>query len=400
MVPAFDLLILHAFLASYFFGQVYAALTNRTIDDTDTYITLVICRLVACRDPDATSARPDLGLALLAKPVVCYSVIKCRGLIRVGSCYLRPMVPKKSKNIQALGKHLCLYGEVTACPSLGFTIDGNLRVLRRTAESVRLPPWSAVYIYGIDIANPANITFGMSSPPLTSFHYYGGDGYVYNSLFFLATGLDPTVQHPVTWILSQSISSGVGEAGLLDYALVTVDQAYPSSSSPMGSSTLSLPFVSFTAQPPHKFLTMAYDYRGSSIRSPETTGSSAIHATMLKSKTGAIIGIVLGVVGALVFLAIGTAFIFRCRRTITRRVGETSYAVEPYQLHAGAPITPTYKPSPNGDSLALTLNSKPPLVPVVMTRDLHHLDAARARDLEERLQNLEELVASRPPGYS
>lgn len=101
---------------------------------------------------------------------------------------------------------------------------------------------SAVYIYGIDWFDDSNVTFAMENPPLTGFHYWRGTGYVYDVLFFSATGLDPTAQHIVTWVNTP----GEADNGsmLFDYALVTVDQ--PQSSSTSGSSTL-LSYVPFIA---------------------------------------------------------------------------------------------------------------------------------------------------------
>jgi hypothetical protein len=86
-----------------------------------------------------------------------------------------------------------------------------------------------VYIYGIDVPNPANVTFAMSNPSTTSFHYYSGDGYIYNSLFFSAHNLDASVQHTVTWLMETS--SVGGRSALFDWAMVTIDQADASSSS-------------------------------------------------------------------------------------------------------------------------------------------------------------------------
>jgi hypothetical protein len=82
----------------------------------------------------------------------------------------------------------------------------------------------------------------MENPPLTGFHYRRGSGYVYDVLFFSATGLDPTVQHIVTWVNTP----GEADNGsmLFDYAQVTVD--LPQSSASGGSTSLS--YVPFIAQ--------------------------------------------------------------------------------------------------------------------------------------------------------
>ncbi|KAJ6595799.1 hypothetical protein DFH09DRAFT_1024671 [Mycena vulgaris] len=105
---------------------------------------------------------------------------------------------------------------------------------------------SAVYIYGTDVFDPANISFSMNNPPITSFHYYSGTSFRYKSLFFKATGLDANAQHTVTWILEQSSAGGI--AASFDYAVFTVDQAEPSSSvSPSSTNSASTTSISTTS---------------------------------------------------------------------------------------------------------------------------------------------------------
>ncbi|KAJ6555982.1 hypothetical protein B0H19DRAFT_1262104 [Mycena capillaripes] len=98
---------------------------------------------------------------------------------------------------------------------------------------------SAVYIYGIDtIMNQAgNITFDMSELSVTAFHYPGKQDYVYNSLFFSATSLDPTIEPTVTWTVKRSTSTPAGEAALFDYAVIIQDQLASPSNPAVGSST-------------------------------------------------------------------------------------------------------------------------------------------------------------------
>ncbi|KAJ7029429.1 hypothetical protein C8F04DRAFT_1116345 [Mycena alexandri] len=90
----------------------------------------------------------------------------------------------------------------------------------------------AVYIYGIDLENPANITFeldGNSEP----FHYYSGsEQFVFRSLFFSATGLTANVNHTVSWVVHATKTNGT--TGLFDYALLTVDE---SSAAPSGTAS-------------------------------------------------------------------------------------------------------------------------------------------------------------------
>ncbi|KAJ7814610.1 hypothetical protein B0H14DRAFT_3476903 [Mycena olivaceomarginata] len=142
---------------------------------------------------------------------------------------------------------------------------------------------AAAYIYGIDVADPANISFAMNNPTKESFHYYSGGGYVYNSLFFSATSLDPKAQHTVTWILETS--SNGGGPGLFDYAVVTVDQATDSSSS-SASSTNS---VGSSLGPSSSTIKFRVSHECWIIRWPSH------HYRTTQSKTGPIVGAVVGV---------------------------------------------------------------------------------------------------------
>jgi hypothetical protein len=93
---------------------------------------------------------------------------------------------------------------------------------------------NAVYIYGIDVHNPANISFSLNDPPLKSFYYHDtGDRniYVYDSLFFQAVNLAPDTQHTVMWVLEKGgPGTPGGGSALFDYAVVTTNEAEPSSS--------------------------------------------------------------------------------------------------------------------------------------------------------------------------
>ncbi|KAJ6536199.1 hypothetical protein B0H19DRAFT_383109 [Mycena capillaripes] len=181
MIPTVVALVLSAFLAWSSGGQVHAVLTNTTIDDTDfqhwSYGTL----------------QQGAWTSVTAQ---------------------------------------------TLCPNCSAQPDPTKVVNQSWHDGYRTTgafafQGSAVYIYGIDWFDDSNVTFAMENPPLTGFHYWRGSGYVYDVLFFSATGLDPTVQHIVTWVNTP----GEADNGsmLFDYALVTVDQ--PQSSSASGSST-------------------------------------------------------------------------------------------------------------------------------------------------------------------
>ncbi|KAJ7108483.1 hypothetical protein C8R44DRAFT_743771 [Mycena epipterygia] len=256
---------------------------------------------------------------------------------------------------------------------------------------------SAIYIYGIDVVNPANVTFSMSNPPMASFHAYGGGETLYQSLFFAASALDPSAEHTVTWILE---AWNDGSTALFDYAVVTVDQ-------PDASAAASTASESHTAGP-----------------------APAAHN---KSKTGSIVGGVVGGIGTLALLGALLVFLRRRRRrhslgrnTTTPIDGGTekydappssglfsagysavssdSEAVvgEPYQtLAVDAPAPPTIRslPAPPSRSSAKDAGS------VVLAWDAHPQRPEASRDLtsletvEERLRNLEALTAQ-PPAYN
>ncbi|KAF7289174.1 hypothetical protein MIND_01378500 [Mycena indigotica] len=94
---------------------------------------------------------------------------------------------------------------------------------------------SAVYIYGIDLANPANVSFSFDGQP-AGFHLYtGAEGFVFKSLFFSRSGLSSSGNHTVEWVLRTSKTNGT--TALFDYAMITVDAATSSSNTPPGSTS-------------------------------------------------------------------------------------------------------------------------------------------------------------------
>jgi hypothetical protein len=56
---------------------------------------------------------------------------------------------------------------------------------------------SDVYIYGIDLVNPANLSFALDGKPQEAHHYAGTDQFVFRALFFAAQDLVPGVNHAV-----------------------------------------------------------------------------------------------------------------------------------------------------------------------------------------------------------
>ncbi|KAJ7064846.1 hypothetical protein C8F01DRAFT_777205 [Mycena amicta] len=264
--------------------------------------------------------------------------------------------------------------------------DGNLRSGSFTFQGV------AVYIYGIDVQDPANISFGMSNPPISAFHYKDtGGGFIYDSLFFFADGLDGTSPRTVTWNEESNSISG-GGAGIFDYAVVTVDQSATSSTS--GGPTSSAPI-------------------------PSANNSSG--STRKSSKVEPIAGGVVAAVAALVILA-GAFYCLKRRHRSTLRApapylslqkiengnelmpsasSNPSYTDEPFQpaLSSSPPPVSTI---PRSVDVVSSSNPKEPTVlawiPSPTTPAVAH---ARDADVEQRLRNLEAMVADQgPPAYA
>ncbi|KAJ6502822.1 hypothetical protein C8R47DRAFT_1210872 [Mycena vitilis] len=140
---------------------------------------------------------------------------------------------------------------------------------------------SAVYIYGIDLSNPANISFTLDGATAPYHYYAGSEQFVFKSLFFAATNLSPgNVNHTVSWILHATATNGT--TGLIDYAVITTDESTVASSGTASPSSTELPSAS----------------------------------TKSKSKTGPIVG---GVVGGLAFIVGAGVALFLLRRCNSRR---------------------------------------------------------------------------------
>ncbi|KAF7339699.1 hypothetical protein MSAN_02185300 [Mycena sanguinolenta] len=355
-------MLLLPFLAFLAFKQSYATLSNITIDDTNSTFWTFVGSYNA-----VTPSTPCSGCVAQPDPGLAYNSTWHDGALRSGS----------------------------------FVFQGT-----------------AVYIFGIDVLNPANVSFAMSNPTVNSFHYYSGSTYGYNALFFSATNLDSSVQHTVTWLMEQS--SVGGESALFDYAIVTLDLADTSSSATGGaSSTGSASVPSVSASP-----------------SPSAVPSK-------KSKTGAIVGAVVGVVVGLALLGMLIGLYLRRRRSIGATMGDidpdhdfdgrptlsspdmashgtsgvAQYTVEPYQplgfpppqpvVHSETSDTATMSASMSAVSMAAapseSTSLKRPPAPAVLGWEPNDPSSQRARNLEveERLRHLEELVAaSQPPSYS
>ncbi|KAK7017164.1 hypothetical protein R3P38DRAFT_2985761 [Favolaschia claudopus] len=149
---------------------------------------------------------------------------------------------------------------------------------------------SAVYIFGIDLTNPANISFTLDKTA-AGFHYYAGnERFIYNALFFSTQNLDPNSNHTVAWTLHSTPTNGT--AALFDYAILTID----------ASSTSASPSASQTNPPP-------------------SANSKS------KSKTGPIVG---GVVGGLAAIALVTLALFFFRRRKQKPRDATPTDVHPF----------------------------------------------------------------------
>jgi hypothetical protein len=80
---------------------------------------------------------------------------------------------------------------------------------------------SAVYIFGIDQAiSQPNIAFTLGSIQQVH-HYTGTERFVYDALFFSATGLASDQTHTVNWVFNFANTDVEVQAALFDYAVVT-----------------------------------------------------------------------------------------------------------------------------------------------------------------------------------
>ncbi|KAJ7714610.1 hypothetical protein B0H16DRAFT_1899044 [Mycena metata] len=222
-----------------------ATLTNVTIDDTD------LSHFTWTQDPDTTQA--TIPWAAVSPSTPC------------AYCSAQP----QTTDIQNQTWH-----------------DGS----NNSAGSLTFQG-PAVYIYGIDLDNPANITFELDGNP-APFHYYSGsEQFVFRSLFFSATNLPANVNHTVSWLLHATKTNG--STGLFDYAVVTVDGS--SSATPSGSA------------------------------SGSRSSNAANLKSSKKSKAGPIAG---GVVGGLALIALVALALCLMRRQRRKRTA-TAAVVEP-----------------------------------------------------------------------
>ncbi|KAJ6564097.1 hypothetical protein B0H19DRAFT_1067690 [Mycena capillaripes] len=341
-----------------FFTPSLAALTNLTIDDSD------LAYFTWTEDPGVAPV-PTLPWAAISPTTPC---LYCSAQPQTADIYQQT------------------WHDGTNNSAGSFTFQG-----------------SAVYIYGIDLSNPANISFtldGNAAP----FHYYAGsEQFVFKSLFFSATALPPTVKHTVSWVLHATKTNG--STGLFDYAVITVDE---STAAPSGTSASSQ----------------------SSGTSPPSTQSRS------KSKIGPFLGGLIG--GVALIAAIGIAVVFlrrRRRRTpdapLLQGEGEAPQTreasgqarptdLQPFTEQAPSPLSatpgsekmldaawmnpalslPTTTSIPSTSTTDLSESSAPPSSAVPLSSTTR--DTEREIVLEDRIAQLEAQVQqhiAQPPPY-
>ncbi|KAF7316310.1 hypothetical protein MIND_00149700 [Mycena indigotica] len=229
-----------------------------------------------------------------------------------------------------------------------------------------------VYIYGIDVPRPGNITFTIDDPPSSSSYFFDSGTILYESLFFHAQGLDGAKQHTVNW--SVALGPGGGGSVLLDYAVVTVNQTETGPASPTS-----------------------------------------------KLKVGPIVGGVVAGVVALAILVVGLLCYLKARRRRQEKAlsvwpdgielgSDTTISTQP-MLHAHAdPTILTAFPAPTPNSIPPPSISKAPKGYIVRSSPTSSDNASppssppRAHntdsEVERRLRALEDTVQGPPPGYN
>ncbi|KAJ6458873.1 hypothetical protein C8R47DRAFT_1328135 [Mycena vitilis] len=282
---------------------------------------------------------------------------------------------------------------------------------------------AAIYIYGINLAPDTagtRITFQLNNASTGGFYLFplGSNGTAYNVPFFSATDLDPGAQHNASFS-GQAEPGGPG-AMLLDYAVITVDQPDPATTSP----------ISVTTSPT--------SVATSATSSPSPSLTPTRTASRHKSKTGVIIGVVVAVIGGLALLGGVLMFLHRRRRKPASSV-QSNFDLDPGDNRAAAGgvlstpglIVESYRPVPTDEpsfigevvpvsavspasappistessppaatsgTPTLRSESKPP-APVVLSWD-PNATRDRESELEDRVRQLEALVRGRPPQYA
>ncbi|KAJ6502204.1 hypothetical protein C8R45DRAFT_612179 [Mycena sanguinolenta] len=143
--------------------------------------------------------------------------------------------------------------------------DGNIRDGAPVGTSGSFTfTGSAVYIFGIDQAvSQPDIAFTLGSIQQVH-HYTGSETFVYNALFFSATGLPSDQTHTVNWVFNVADTTTQVQVALFDYAIVTSGDD-ETTLSPSSTS------IQHTTSSDNK----ATSSRSSSIRSTSSTANSS-----------------------------------------------------------------------------------------------------------------------------
>ncbi|KAJ7150598.1 hypothetical protein C8R46DRAFT_1358147 [Mycena filopes] len=272
-------------LGSLLFRPARAALTNRTIDDQDaTFFTF---------NGSADANPPSWAAITPAAPC--------------GYCSAQP----HTTDIHNQTWHDGSVGSIGS-----FTFQG-----------------AAVYIYGIDLADPANISFTLNDQ--TSFHYYAGnEQFVFNALLFTADNLAEGVTHTVAWVVIKSKTNGT--TALFDYAVVSAEET--------ASST-----------------------------TPVSTEGTSTPKSSRKGKAGTIVGAVIGAIAGLALFAVALMLLFRRRRKHTPHVTADETAPRATRNRADYVVQPFA--AQRQDSSTLEDSSWPASTPVRSTASSKTQDA-------------------------
>ncbi|KAF7316305.1 hypothetical protein MIND_00149200 [Mycena indigotica] len=311
----------------------------------------------------------------------------------------------------------------------------------------------AVYIFGVDISNPAQFTFAMSNPSISSSHFKDtGGGYLYDSLFFSAKDLDGAQRHTVSFQQVHG-ANAPGVAGLLDYAVVTVDrESSPPPTQPQPppqGTTLHITTTTTTTGGPtpgstndqgHSLSSPVSDHSSniasgltksassnrastgsdfsqtlvhdsSSLASPNNSGvPTTLSSHRARAKTIPLVG---GIVAAIILLVLLAALVY-CLKRRKQRSASTVPPITRYDKHLattyGQPLSQLPTPAPSSKGMFTPEDDTPVRVPspgltepMPRATDPERAETAPDRDveLERRLRVLEEMVQGQaPPAYT
>ncbi|KAJ7709554.1 hypothetical protein B0H17DRAFT_1190755 [Mycena rosella] len=277
---------------------------------------------------------------------------------------------------------------------------------------------SAVYIFGIDQAiSQPDIAFTLGSVQSTH-HYTGTEQFVYDALFFSATGLAADQTHTVNWVFNVDQASGVSvlQEALFDYAIVTSGEedvqttpAAPAGNPPTSSRTTTCPAENTSktstlssgnnkdsessghtsVSPSGVTCSTPQDQSSSSPTTPYpsalsstvtvdgvtttvTAPSTVIQGAAKKSNVEPIIGAVLG---ALVLAVLAALFLFLCSRRARRLRPQTDKAARTQFLRIeDYPLQSVQSPPPHVDTREVLNPALPVSIPASITKSRQYLN--------------------------